>query len=351
MDFPDLTYGKDFLHVNTNVFVGKTGKLYYELPLADMVAGKGLRFLFGFIDDAKIIGSPAQNVAGNEFYWAQHVDNSHMRIYSSVGGDPNYAWRECEVLNWPQLSDGNVAAKAPDNPDWISEDHRIIGATRRGNELWFGWTAASGDSGYGGFKFPWAHVQVVRFDIGADYKRIDQFAIWNADQAYCYPNLATNSDGEVGISLAWGGGTTLFGSHAVGILGDWVVWYGDASNVTVLRKQIGDDGKVVKDAKGNPIVAPTRFGDYLHVRLAQPDTRWFGAFGYAVKKDASGGGARGRKIRRLLRRVRPGGATAGADQIGYTAWLAKAGKRMLWSSTVVARRTVTLPPSSISQPE
>ena len=288
MDFPDLTYGKDFLHVNTNVFVGKTGKLFYELPLADMVAGTGLTFLYAFIDDANVlVGSPAQNVTGNEFYWAQHVDNSHMRIYSSVGGDPNYAWREREVLNWPKLDDGNVLAKAPDNPDWISEDHRIIGATRRGNELWFAWTAASGDGGHGGFKFTFAHVQVVRFDISADYKRVDQFAIWNGDHAYCYPSLATNSDGEVGISLAWGGGTTFFGSHAVGILGDWVVWYGEASDATVLRKQVGDDGKFVKDASGNFVVAPTRFGDYLHVRLAQPDTRWFGAFGYAVKKDAS----------------------------------------------------------------
>lgn len=286
MDFPDLTYGNDFLHVNTNVFVGKTGKLFYELPLADMVAGKGLSFLFAFIDGGSL-GSPAQNVTGNEFYWAQHIDNSHMRIYSSVGGDPNYAWREREVVNWPRLDDGNVVAKAPDNPDWISEDHRIIGATRRGNELWFAWTAASGDGGHGGFSFPWAHVQVVRFDIAADYKRIDQFAVWNGDHAYCYPSLATNSDGEVGISLAWGGGTTFFGSHAVGILGDWVVWYGEASDVTLLREKIGDDGKVVKDAKGNPVVDQTRFGDYLHVRLAQPDTRWFGAFGYAVKKDAA----------------------------------------------------------------
>ena len=285
MDFPDLTYGKDFLHVNTNVFAGKTGKLFFELPLADMVAGKGLSFLFAFIDASVLVGSPAQNVTGNEFYWAQHVDSSHMRIYSSVGGDSNYAWREREVLIWPRLDSGDVAAKAPDNPDWISEDHRIIGATRRGNELWFAWTAAAGDGGQGGFKFPFAHVQVVRFDIGADYKRVDQFAIWNGDHAYCYPSLATNSDGEVGISLAWGGGTTWYGSHAVGILGDWVVWYGEASDVTVLRKQVDDSGNFVKDVSGNFVAAPTRFGDYLHVRLAQPDTRWFGAFGYAVKKD------------------------------------------------------------------
>lgn len=288
MDYPDMTWGKDFLHVNTNVFVGKTGKLFYELPLSDMVAGNSLGFLFAFIDDANTrTGSPAQNVTANEFYWAQHVDNGHMRIYSSIGGDVNYAWREREVLNWPWRDNGDVASVAPDNADWISIDHRIIGATRRGNELWFAWTAASGDGGHGGFSFPFAHVQVVRFDIGTDYKRVDQFPVWNGDHAYAYPSLATNSDGEVGISLAWGGGTKLYGSHAVGILGDWVVWYGDLSSATVLRDKIDSSGKVVKDPAGNTVLAPTRFGDYLHVRLAQPDTRWFGAFGYAVLKDAS----------------------------------------------------------------
>lgn len=289
MDFPDMTYGQDFLHINTNVFVERNGKLFYELPLADMVAGRSLGFLFAFIDDDKTLtGSPAQNVTGNEFYWARHIDNTHMRIYSSVGGDVNYAWREREVLAWPRVDNGDIVSPAPDSyPDWISEDHRIIGATRRGNELWFAWTAATGDGGHGGFSFPFAHVQVVRFDIGLDYKRVDQFAIWNGDNAYAYPSLATNSDGEVGISLAWGGGPTLYGSHAVGILGDWVVWFGDTSDETVRRKKINADGTVAKDSSGNPIADNTRFGDYLHVRLAQPDTRWFGAFGYAVKKDPS----------------------------------------------------------------
>ena len=29
----------------------------------------------------------------------------------------------------------------------------------------------------------------------------------------------------------------------------------------------------------------SRWGDYVHVRLAQPDTRYFSAFGYAVRKN------------------------------------------------------------------
>jgi hypothetical protein len=192
------------------------------------------------------------------------------------------------VLAWPQLDNGDVASPAPNNyPDWISVDHRIIGATRRGNELWFAWTAARGDGGHGGLSFPFAHVQVARFDIAADFKRVDQFPVWNGDHAYAYPSLATNSDGEVGISLAWGGGPKLYGSHAVGILGDFVAWFGDASDETVLRKKLNADGSEAKDGAGKPFADNTRFGDYLHVRLAQPDTRWFGAFGYAVKKDAA----------------------------------------------------------------
>lgn len=288
MDFPDITYGQNFLHVNTNVFAGKTGKLFFELPLADMQGGKGLSFLFAFIDDKTIqSGSPAQNVQGDEFYWAAHANNSKMRIFSSRGGDPNYAWREREVANWARVANNDVAAKAPDSDDWISEDHRIIGATRVDTQLWFAWTAASGDGGYGGFKFPFPHVHVVKFDIAQDFKRVDQMQVWNADHAYAYPSLTTNSDNEVGISLAWGGGFSLFGSHAVGILGDFVVWYGAASDATVLRKKIDANGKIVLDGSGNPVIDATRFGDYLHVRLAHPDKRYFGAFGYAVKKDAS----------------------------------------------------------------
>ena len=53
------------------------------------------------------------------------------------------------------------------------------------------------------------------------------------------------------------------------IFGDFVVWYGEASDMT------------------SAYLTPTRFGDYVHVRLAQPDTRFFSAFGYAVKKDTS----------------------------------------------------------------
>ena len=62
---------------------------------------------------------------------------------------------------------------------------------------------------------------------------MEQTQVWNPDHAFAYPSLTTNSDNEVGISLAWGGGPTFYGSHAVGILGDFVLWYGHASDTSL----------------------------------------------------------------------------------------------------------------------
>ncbi|MGD9713578.1 MAG: hypothetical protein AB7V46_16150 [Thermomicrobiales bacterium] len=283
MDFPDVSYGANYVHFNTNVFAGKTGKLFYELPLADMKAGKGLSFLFAFIEDGISIGSPIQNMANDDNYWAGHVDNSTMRIYSCQGGASTYSWRDRKVASWPITSDNNIVSAAPDFGDWISGDHRIIGATRRGNELWFGWSATTGDGGGGGFKFPHPHVRIAKFDLGNDFAPLDELQVWNPDLAFAYPSLITNSDNEVGISLAWGGGSN-YGSHAVGILGDFVVWYGEASTETSLRQQTDAAGDPLTNPDGSPVLY-SRWGDYVQVRLAQPDTRFFSAFGYAVLDD------------------------------------------------------------------
>src|SRR5205823_7951666 len=196
---------------------------------------------YAYVSDRLTYGSPAQNI-GNENYWAAHIDNATMRIYSSKGSEVSYYWRERKLgANWPTASNSktiqpedltdNIVSAATDSTDWISEDHRILGATRVGTQLWFAWTAANGDGGGGGFNFPQPHIHIAKFDLSQDYKFLEQTQVWNADNAFAYPCLTTNSDNEVGISLAWGGGK-FFGSHAVGILGDFVVWFGEASELT-----------------------------------------------------------------------------------------------------------------------
>ena len=280
MDFPALTFGAGYLYATTNAFAGTaasiaagtpdtfTGKLFWEVPLLQLKAGGGISLAYGYLTDAIAYGSPTQNI-GDTNYWAAHVDNGHLRIYSSKGGDSDYYWRERALLgNWPvtptdSAGNADIVSKPPDTTDWISEDNRILGATKVVDQLWFAWTAAAGSGAGGGFSFPQAHLQIAKVDLRQDYKVIEQTQVWNAGYAFAYPDLATNSNHEVGISCGWGGGTN-YGSHVVGILGDFVLWYGEASDRT------------------SAVLSPTRFGDYLHVRLAHPDTRFFSAFGYAV---------------------------------------------------------------------
>ncbi len=139
----------------------------------------------------------------------------------------------------------------------------MIGATRRGNEVWFAWTASNGTGASGGFNFPNANIQVAKIDPSNNYKRIDQFAIWNNDYAFAYPALATNGQNEVGIALGWGGKNDN-ANCAVGILGDFVVWYPETSTASTAR-----------------------WGDYVTARQASPQTNLFAGFGYAILKDAT----------------------------------------------------------------
>lgn len=287
LDFPDISYGAGYLYINTNTFASTpatladptkkdpyAGKLFWEMPLSDMKAHSDFSVRFGYLTDRISYGSPAQNI-GDENYWAGHVDNGKLRIYSSKGTDENYFWRDRSLrANYPVTpKDGaglpDIVSKPPDASDWLDTDNRIIGATKVNNQLWFAWTAAPGSANAdgSGFNFPQAHIQIAKVDLAQDYKVVDQTQVWNANYAFAYPSLVTNSNNEVGISCAWGGGGN-YGSHVVGIIGDFVLWYGEASDRT-------------------STVVGLRFGDYLHVRLAHPDTRFFSGFGYAVHNTAS----------------------------------------------------------------
>ena len=182
MDFPDITYGQNFLHINTTSSRADRASCSSNFRWPTCKPAKASAFCLPS-STTRTCGSPAQNVQGDEFYWAAHVTTRRCASTRRRGGDANYAWRERDVVNWPRVSTTTQQMSPPKRPtrdDWISEDHRIIGATRVGTQLWFAWTAASGDGGYGGFKFPFPHVQVAKFDIAQDYKRVDQMQVWNA---------------------------------------------------------------------------------------------------------------------------------------------------------------------------
>lgn len=270
MDYPSLGVGNNFIYLSFDA-VNSGGLVVARIPLSELQASVTINFQF--TNQADSTNARGGNVSQNtldEVFWAGHIDNSTIRIWNMKEGSNNYSWRDVDVANWPR---NTLVSNGPNGNNWLDynftskgwqfPDDAVIGITRRGNELWLAWTASSGNGGFGGFEFPHPHVQLVKINID-NYSKIDQMQIWNPDLAFAYPSLATNSDNEVGVTLGWGGGGTFNANSAVGIMGDYVVWFRDGSTWT-----------------------HTRWGDYVTVRRSSPDARMFAGFGYVILQDAT----------------------------------------------------------------
>jgi hypothetical protein len=270
LDYPDLAVGNNFLYLSCDV-VG-SGLQVVRVPLQEIRDGVTINFNYTKASDSSVAyGSHITQNTGDSVFWAGHNNNSQLRVFSWPENSGSYSWRNVNIDSW--LS-SDYSSLAPDGTNWLSfgfpEEQGlpaggIIGAARRpfaglvapnapppAGEIWFAWTAGRG----GGFPHP--YVRLVRLN-DSDFSVLQQNQIWNADYAYAYPCLATNSVGEVGISLAWGGNKKFYANHGVGIFGDLVIWITATSDAAI-----------------------NRYGDYVTVRRHFPNTELFSAVGYAV---------------------------------------------------------------------
>ncbi len=279
MDYPSMSLGDGEVYFTFDVLdttadgIADNGLVVVRFNLAEIAAAGTINFRFTTPADSAVAwGSGASQNTGNEVFWAGHVDNSTLRVFSWRNDSNTYFWRDIEVRNWPN---GALSSIGPNGNNWFGwgfPNNAVIGITRRLNELWLGWTASNGDGGSGGFNFPHPHVQIVKVNI-AGWTVIEQMQVWNPDLAFGYPSLATNSDNEVGIALGWGGrdgsASSPHANSAVGFMGDYVVWYRDGSTWT-----------------------HTRWGDYVTVRRAAPESQMFAGFGYVTIDTSTGAGHR-----------------------------------------------------------
>ncbi len=97
---------------------------------------------------------------------------------------------------------------------------------------------------------------MVRLDHDT-YKVLEQTQIWNQDYAFGYASF-DQTNNEVGMSLAYGG-NGAYGTAAVGIFGDGVVYQACPSTANA-----------------------NRYGDYTTVRTASPNSGLYSAAVYCV---------------------------------------------------------------------
>jgi hypothetical protein len=259
LDYPDMSVGDNSLYISSDA-VG-IGLLIMRLPLKEIQQGSGFTFWYTHPTDGGTAygGHVCQNT-GDEVYWAGHNNTSSMRFFSWKESSTTYFWRDRNVNSWTT----GLANNTPGGVNWLTGSNgfpgnAVLGITRRGNEVWFAWGANAGN----GFKN--AHVNVVKVR-NSDYKVIEQMQIWNDDYAFAYPCFATNTREEVGISLEWGGVTTE-ANHAVGFMGDFVVYYPRLSAASNARN-----------------------GDYVTIRRFYEDGGRFAAAGYTTQVNPPPGG-------------------------------------------------------------
>ncbi|WP_026450737.1 hypothetical protein [Aequorivita capsosiphonis] len=270
MDYPSLSVGNNSLYLSFDVLdsvpdsTADNGLVVVRIPLDEIRDSATINFWYTNPGDSALAwGSNVSQNTGDEVFWGGHIDNSTIRVFSWKENSNTYFWRSVDVNNWPNQT---RVSNGPNGNNWFAKvfpNNAIIGITRKQNEIWMSWMASSGDGGFGGFSFPHPHVQLVKIEIGS-YNMVEQMQIWNPDFAFGYPCLATNTNNEVGIALGWGGGGSLNANSAVGIIGDYVVWYRDGSTWT-----------------------HTRWGDYVSARQAGSDPRLFAGFGYVILQDAT----------------------------------------------------------------
>ena len=253
MDFPDLAVGDNFLYVSVDD-TGTDGLLVARIPLTELRDGATIHIGFTNPGDARsAFGRHLVQNAGNEIFWPGVPEIGSLRIFSLKEGSNSYFWRDVPVNSYPVL----YTSTSPDGTDWLASlfytgptGTRVFNSAGL-DEIWIAWGAGRGNG------FPQAHIQLVRIRH-SNFSVIEQTQIWNANFAFGLPTLTTSSLGLVGISLAFGGGN-FFGSPAVGVLGQGVVYS--------LCTSSANAGK---------------YGDYSAIRQSFPDGALFAAEGYCV---------------------------------------------------------------------
>lgn len=264
MDYPDLGFSNRFLYASTDV-MGTGGRLVLRIPLEELAAGGSIGFQY--TDPARATtawGALLVQQTRDQAVWIGQPDNSRLEVFTMPDGGNTYSSFNVSIATWPN---GSHSSTGPDGNDWLTKlrdfpNFAVTGGVERDSgNIVVAWSASSGRGSASGFDFPNTHGRVVEIDMRAR-SVVSEMQVWNNDYAFAYPALARNGGDEIGIILGWGGATN-HANCAMGIIGDFVVWFRDDSTRTVQR-----------------------FGDYLTTRPAQRDRSLFAGYGYFVSEVA-----------------------------------------------------------------
>jgi len=257
-DYPDMACTNDNLFVSFNVFLGKPWKaaVVFRFPLATLAAQGTLNYR-SWTTTAN--GSIRLcRGASTVMYMGSHNTLSQLRVLQWPDSAPSVTATDVNVRPW---ADGVYSAPGPGGIDWLTRlDPRITGAWVGNGVIGFMWSA-NRDANH-----PLPYIRVVRLRETTK-ALIDQPDIWSNQSAWAYPAAAANSQGAVGMTAFFGGGTR-HPCHAVGVQS------GNAWQTQLTK--IGTHGP-----------PDQAWGDYLSCVADHPEGAQWVASGYTLQDGTS----------------------------------------------------------------
>lgn len=275
LDFPEIAVGDNYLYMTCTLF--NKGMLGIRFRLADLSAmhksGKSLSGEY-FLCSGWSSLRPAQNTDSKGYLVGQRNDS------------------ELVVIPWPEPVAGILIAmqmfpvsistiptkdwevKLPDGvaPGWLSVGSKIsaiiTGLTYSYGKLWVAWTGARNFSD-GTPVFPYPHIGLAIIDTST-FMLDSQHHIFHKDFAFAWPSLATNSEGDVGMSYSVGGNGS-YPQCGVALLTDSNGHFSPRDMKTITSDIARESG-----------------GHYTIIRQNFPNTEWFCASNWNKTTDPQG---------------------------------------------------------------
>jgi hypothetical protein len=213
LDYNDMSFGRQYLYWTSSI-AGGQNRYVIRVPLSELKAKGVVNYQFTGATEA--FWSHVTQNGMNGVYWAGHVDNSTLKVYSMMDNDGYYAWRDVKINSWPNNTMSSIAANGQ---DWLKDASwktYVRAAAINDNSLFFAWNASSNEN------FPQPHIQIVEIDA-SNFTLINQMQIWNPDVAFAYPYFDISSDNKLGMITAFGG-ASVNASSGVGVWGDFVIY-------------------------------------------------------------------------------------------------------------------------------
>jgi hypothetical protein len=274
-DFPDMNFSNNYIYINFNLYTRDNeqilhfhGSVVMRIPL-DQLATHDRPIAPQFYVMEDVGNLRGVQGCGGVMRWVAHTSQATVRVLDWPEDQPPIR-REVIVGPW-RGQRGEYTALGPDGRNWLGRcDERITTAWQAGEAIGFAWTAAQDE------KFRQPHVRVVLLDEET-YGVIAEPDIWRPNYAYAYAAACPNANGEVAVSLFYGGGAMFGGgarypSHAVG------------------RLLVGKEDQVrrwelVTTAEGKVGPGADEWGDFLTVRPHGPAPKEWVTAGYALEKE------------------------------------------------------------------